>query len=438
MAWGITKRGGVGALALWLLGGCWSPRHVVCDARVAEHQGLRTADYVFDPEELRTYELEIDERDWRWLNRHARDEDYVLGRLRFEGEVWEQIGVRYKGAVSLRNCFDEEGERICSKLSLKLKFNVCDESRFHGLKKLNFHSNRSDPSLLRERLAYSLFGDMGCPASRAAHAHLEVNGDALGLFTLVEQVDGRFARMRFPDGGEGNVYKAVWPTAGTSEENYLEALETNEEEGPSVQAMLDFAEAVAGATEESALGVLERWTDLEVLTAFLAVDRSMDNWDGIVGWWCHDARCRNHNYYWYQETDRDKLWLIPWDLDKTFQVPNPLIRLGQPPWDDTEAPCEPIDLGRMSRRAAACDPLIRWLATSLRPKYLLATRELLQGPLCAAAVDEKIDAWQAQIEAAVTADEYGPRVEDWHEAVEELRQDLQRLRARAEELVAAR
>ena len=93
---------------------------------------------------------------------------------------------------------DPDGPKA-GKCSLKLGFDEVDANlRFYGLKKLNFHAMNNDLSRLRERLAYFLFRRFGVPAPRAVHATLTVNGESLGLYALVEEIDSRFTRA-----GEG-------------------------------------------------------------------------------------------------------------------------------------------------------------------------------------------------------------------------------------------
>jgi hypothetical protein len=50
------------------------------------------------------------------------------------------------------------------------------DGRFYGLRKLQFHAMNRDPSMLKERLGYSIFRDFGVAAPRAAHARLLING----------------------------------------------------------------------------------------------------------------------------------------------------------------------------------------------------------------------------------------------------------------------
>lgn len=401
-----------------------------------------SAAYIFDDAELRTYELEISEVNWEWLQDNATLEQYVPAMLTFEGRQYGPVGVRYKGSFgTLNSCFDAQGNQTCPKLSMKLDFAEYDpEARFYQLKKLNFHSMSSDPSHMHDRLGYALYRQMGVPAPRAVHAKLVINGELMGLFALVEQIDGRFTRMNYADGGEGNLYKEVWPVSQVAQP-YLSALETNEDENPDVTPMIRFAAALAGATDGTIESVLEEWTDVDQLMAFLAVDRAIDNWDGIVGFWCVGQSCGNHNFYWYQDVSRDFVTLIPWDLDNTFDEPNFFVTtFGQAMWDDANASCDPVpifDLGGtiVSRRAASCDPLIRWLGNTLRPRYLAASETLLDGPFSAAAVNAQLDRWEAQIASAVAEDPNGPGTAQWQSEMTEMRRAVGALRTDVETVV---
>ena len=153
----------------------------------------------------------MDPAEWADLIAHAREEQYRAATQRVEGEVVGLVGLRFKGGISsLRNCVDGAGNVKCSKLSMKIKFNEYEPAlRFHGLKRLNFQSIL-EGSRLRERLAYHLFREMGVEAPRAVHAWLVMNGEPLGLYGLVENIDGRFTDEHF-ERGDGNLYKEQWP-----------------------------------------------------------------------------------------------------------------------------------------------------------------------------------------------------------------------------------
>ena len=143
---------------------------------------------VFADGRLADYALTLDAADWEELKASARDEEYVAARLTAAGCDVGSVGLRFKGSVgTLDNCFDDQGNQTCPKLSMKVKFNHVDDTvRYHGLKRLNFHSLRHDPSLMHDRLGYAMFRDMGIDVPRASHATLQVNGESLGVFSLVE------------------------------------------------------------------------------------------------------------------------------------------------------------------------------------------------------------------------------------------------------------
>lgn len=380
---------------------------------------------IFDEGTIRTYELDVEQADWDWLNANATLEEYVPGTLRFEGETWPGIGVRYKGGYgSLYTCFDGQGNRTCDKLSIKLAFDEYDpEGRFHSLKKLNFHSMEADPSHMHDAIVYKLFRDHDIPAPRTAFARLMVNGELLGLFVVVEQIDGRFTRARFPDGGEGNLYKEVWP-AHTTEQPYLDALETNEDEQPSADKMVRFAQALADAGEEGFAEVIGQWMDADQLMRYMAVARLVDHWDDIVAWYCVAGQpCFNHNFYWYESTTEDRVWLIAWDVDHTFEEPSPVrTYFGMPDWDEVDADCIPKDifLG-IQGRAPACDPFIRAMATRLWDRYVAASEALLDGDFAVAAMNARIDQLADLIDEAVAEDPNGPSVSRWEAGVSDLR-----------------
>ena len=398
-----------------------------------------TAAEVFDPGAVRRFELTVAPADWEWLQAHARDEQYVPADLRYGDVTRERVGLRFKGGVgSLALCVNGQGQRTCPKLSMKVHLDeYVPGQRFAGLGHLDFHSMGRDPSQMKDRLAYGLFRAAGVHAPRSAHARLIINGADQGLFALVEDIDGEFVEDHFRavDGsGEGNLYKEVWPVAATPEP-YRAALETNRGDTTSVDRMVRFAGALRTATPATFRQILSTWTDLPALVSYLAVDRLIDHWDGIVGWYCssqNPASCTNHNYYWYEETARDRVHLIPWDLDLTMQVPSPIrSQYGMPDWNASTSDCalRRIFLGLWGR-PPACDRFIGLMAQVLWPDYQARTAELLAGPASAPALEAEIARMEALLAPEVATDPYGPGTSGWRAAVADLRSDLVQLRAR--------
>lgn len=388
------------------------------------------AAYLFDQSKVRTYNVLIAAADLAKIDQKPSAEVWVPARVEFEGATYGPFMVRYKGSAGsfkapcTANGFEDPKAGKCS---FKLGFDEVDpELRFYGLKKLNFHAMNADQSLMRDRLGYSLFRDSNVAAPRAMHARVLVNGKLEGLFIAVEQIDGRFTRARFSEGGEGNVYKESW-VAMRDEKDYVNALESNSD-NPVVTGMLDFAKAVS--TSASAV---EKFADRAYLMRYLAVDRVIANDDGALHFYC-DANSPNylgtsHNFYWYQEEARPYFWLIPWDLDLAFDR-TPWTRINpawhaqtscacvQPPMYDPQTP-------------PSCDPMVKHFLT-WRADYESEVDKFIGGPFADQAVQAKLNAWVTQIRPLVmeTAGvNQSPPVATWDDALSQLRMKIAGLRA---------
>lgn len=426
------------AVLLWATscnGGSGDDRSEISDATptIDADAGLGLgAEYVFDESQIRTYNLTLPEAAWEDLQANATAEQYTPATLEYDGQTIENIGMRFKGSFgSLYFCF-QGNVQICDKLNLKLKFNeYVPGQRFHGLKRINLHAMEAEPSKMHDAIGYKLFRDQGVFAPRMAYARIVVNGESLGLYAAIEAIDGRFTRANFPDGGEGNLYKEVWPEHVT-EAPYLAALETNEDENPSADKMVRFAQALDAAGDDGFLETLASWTDVDKLISYMAVARLIDHWDGIVGWYCFTQPCSNHNYYWYESTAEDKVWLVPWDIDHTFEEPSPIRTFyGMPDWDESDADCTPIPIfAGITGRAPGCDPFINRMARFLFDDYAAASMELLNGAFSQEAMNARIDALAALIEDEVAADTLSTQtVEEWRAAVEDLKTTVAAKRA---------
>jgi len=406
------------------------------------------AAYLYDQSALRTYELVLPAENLAALDVNPAAEQYVEGMLRFEGHDYGPVGIRYKGSVGgFIGClaFPGIGPKICTKLSMKVSFNWRDpELRFYGLKKLQFHAMNRDPSMLKERLGYALFREAGIAAPRAVHARVLINGQLVGLFALVEQIDGRFTDSRFTDGGDGNLYKEAWPVDYLGFANpdavLRPTLETNEDENPSLQGMADFGAALEQAGEDGLTEAIEKYTDVDYMMRYVALDRLLRHDDGPMHWYCSGPRCSNHNFYWYQEEKADRFWIVTWDLDSAFNLSNTTTTLWFD-WDDTSLGCQALSMPPfvLPIRHPTCDPLTRGWARE-QERYLAETEALLEGSFDASRVEAKLEAWEEQMAPLVQEasdahfDAVAPAA--WHDATAALRDTIATLRARAEERVA--
>ena len=378
----------------------------------------QNSDYIFNQDSLYTFELKIDTNKLAFLDGAPVAETYVEGALTFNGETINHVGIRYKGSIgafvgglSNEDWMNPSGHKTATKLSMKIKINwVHKNSTFYGLKKLQFHSMNLDPTQMHDRLGYWMFRQMGVPAPRAVHARLVINGEYIGLFCLIEQVDEQFANYNFPE-SKGVIYKEFWPISSNGEVHQGDWIANNivsNTQGSPSKFTTEFGTAVAEAKEAQLPTVIKQYMNVEEMAAYAAVDRMIKNDDGPFHWYCDDVEsneCGPHNFYWYENTTSGKYHLIPWDLDNAFDNlvgnNNTVIYIPDA-WGEASHNCDVYKeekRGSFPIKSAACDKLIRGCA-SYTAEYEQKKKEFLAGPFSEATVDALLDKWSKQIKAA--------------------------------------
>ena len=375
-----------------------------------------SSDFIFDQNELRTFELKLTEKDLEKIDGDPTAEQYVEGMLIFEGDTISPVGIRYKGSVGAwfgcvdgPNPFEPSGKKICTKLSTKVKINWKGrDERFYGLKKLQFHAQNLDKSHLRERLGYWLFKAMGVETSRSVHARLVINGEFSGLYALTEQIDGAFTDYHFDD-KDGNLYKEVWPLYMNGKpmnpQTLITALKTNEDDNPSTDIISGFADKLSNAEKSDIPNIISEYMDINKIISLAVVDRTIRHDDGFLHWYCDEGGCSSHNFYWYEEPNKKKVNLIPWDLDNAFENiikhANPVTPIADE-WGQITNNCNPFPYGDFGlyQWSASCDKLTGGWAMH-KELYAELKEKFIQGPFAASNVNVLLATWSDQIRPVV-------------------------------------
>ena len=375
-----------------------------------------SSDFIFDQNELRTFELKLTEKDLEKIDGDPTAEKYVEGMLIFEGDTISPVGIRYKGSVGAwvgcvdgPNLFEPSGKKICTKLSTKVKINWKGrDERFYGLKKLQFHAQNLDKSHLRERLGYWLFKTMGVETSRSVHARLVINGEFSGLYALTEQIDGAFTDYHFDD-KDGNLYKEVWPLYMNGKpmnpQTLISALKTNEDDNPSTDIISGFADKLSNAEKLNIPNIISEYMDINKIISLAVVDRTIRHDDGFLHWYCDEGGCSSHNFYWYEEPNKKKVNLIPWDLDNAFENiikhANPVTPIADE-WGQITNNCNPFPYGDFGlyQWSASCDKLTGGWAMH-KELYAELKEKFIQGPFAASNVNVLLATWSDQIRPVV-------------------------------------
>jgi spore coat protein CotH len=424
---------------------------------------------VFDESQVRSYYLTFSQEEYAklmdfstiLLTPYTVNKDrWVKAALKVGDTELPAVGVRFKGNYSIWGCIDSVTHQrisrvqpffgnvdVCQRFSLKLDFDRYDERfRLDGLKKLNLHAMAADPSKLRERLGYSLFRDMGIPASRAVHARVYVNGAYQGVFAVVEEVDGRFTANRFPSAGDGNLYRDLWPSAVTTESDAKNALRTNDEpDVADVKDFMRFTDALVASTEADFAARMAPYLDFDYLARYIVVDRALNNFDSIMSFYYGPGwGPNNQNYNWYNVGDGHFV-LIPWDFDKILWYPEPNFWSDNAPHDNGPVPnwnvvtsgCNGYSSqfdaamvrngvtteGQYQLQAIDCDPFLSRLRNEIYSRQKAMADAFVAGPFSEQSVSAKIETWRAQIAAAMAEDPLADSAH-WQTWVGNLRADV--------------
>jgi spore coat protein CotH len=266
---------------------------------------------VFPDDRLIDVELSIDDSAYAELFDDPDTENYVAAELVYDGTTIGTIGVRLKGNSSFNEVQRSGGTRY----SLKLDFDRFDEGlTLYGHKKLNLNNGFKDPTMMRERIAYEVFASLELPASRTAYARVYINGDQLGFYTVVEQVDKRYLSERLGD-DDGDLYKPERMTGslayrGASIDAYPDHnLKTNETTSDHAD-LLRFVDLLNNTPDSELEGVLPEILDVDSFARYLAASTALTNLDSYQG--------TGHNYYIYFHSQTGIATIIPWDLNEAF------------------------------------------------------------------------------------------------------------------------
>jgi len=246
-------------------------------------------------------------------NPEAYPEVYRPCLMRLDGAYVVNCGFRERGNSS-RNINENEPKK-----PLKIAMDAFVEQSYNGVKKFNLQNFTHDPSLMHDALAYSIFRELGIPAPRTAYAQLYVNGEYMGVYLMVENVDKTFLKIHFgSQNNDGNLYKTDKGAAlylndlGNDPSPYIDAglkLTTNEETND-YSKVIDFIHFLNQQERLDFDAEFKKRFDVENYLKILAVEKFIRSWDN---YWAG-----GNNFYLYEHPDGQYRW-IPWDMNETFQ-----------------------------------------------------------------------------------------------------------------------
>jgi len=313
---------------------------------------------------------------------------FELGEHRFE-----RVGVRLRGNGTYLNSL------YGPKQSYKVDINRAQKGqRLAGETTLNFVNAVPDFTYLKDALAEKLFRELGAVAPRTSYAYLTLDvagkfqNQPLGLYVLIEDIDGNFAKDRFGT-KEVAIFKPVtydlFDTNSQDWKSYREVydLKTKTPRADEYWARVEaFAELVTHASDEDFARRLPEFLDFDEYAAFVAGHVLLSSYDGYLS--------NGQNFYLYLDPRSKKFGFIPWDQDHAW---------GEFGYVDTNDHREHANIWKP---AAYNNRFLARVMTvdTFKQVYRQKLEQALAGPFTVDRLDREIDTLAATVRPAVAAE----------------------------------
>ncbi len=329
------------------------PEPTVPDDPPSDNPWQDGIDYIFDPDALAEFHIEVPLEEWNTLlgyyDADPNTEEYVSCDVEYikggESTVIPNSGFRIKGNTSRRR--PENGSGVHKTpgtqwnhfhIGLNFsKFVKDDAHTLRGTKKLYLKWFKDDPCYVREVFCFDFM--RRCGVWTAVNSHyvrlfLKVTGDPgetyYGVYQVQETIDKPYLAGRADKGfvsDEGNLWKCRYPAGlNNADESQFGIddsstatppyeLKTNTKSGKAAAyaQLKDFIAKVSGKTGDSFYQWIRQVTDVDFLLRTYAANVVVGMWD--------DYWCNSNNYYLYFTTSDlydYKFFLIPYDYDNTL------------------------------------------------------------------------------------------------------------------------
>lgn len=344
----------------------------------------------FDATCVHEVRLSLDAAAWQALCEGYLTNQYYAADLWLDGTVVSQVGIRSRGG----------GTRNGRKPGLRVDLDrYVPGQALHGYGSLVLDNLWSDPTFLRERLAFAVFEAMGFPVPRNAFARLFVNGEPWGVYAIVEPVARPFLSRALGE-RTGQLFEYEWAFAwdlswrGPDVSAYVPVPFKPEwdEDDPHVgDPVLALVRAVNAPGDLAA--ALSPLLEAEELLAYVAVENAIAEADGFLG------EFGMNNFYLYRRAGDGRFILVPWDKDASFCSAS---------WPVDHRLGANVAVGRLvgdaARRRFYEETVRRAVVEFVNPRWLGPRRDAAWSLLRDAALADATKQWtNAEVEAAAEA-----------------------------------
>ncbi|MBO4730624.1 MAG: CotH kinase family protein, partial [Bacteroidaceae bacterium] len=275
------------------------------------------------------------EETWQTLITKASDKAYYECAATINGERFDNVAIRTKGASSLDDVKMMKSDRF----SFTMKLNKYEKGQnYHGLSKLLLNNNIWDATQMKDAIVYDMCRFLGLPAPLTNYAKIYVNGKFFGCYLLVEPVDKHFCHRNWPN-EVSNIYKPYHNLAytGGDIEDYAEIADYTKVKGgeASMQRTVAALKSVAEGKD------IDEHVDIESVMKYMALQTIVVNYDCMTG-------PNVQNYYLHEANG--KISLIPWDYNLAWGgYPEDEEMEGEDLLEQSETNRLPTDAGKRSK-----------------------------------------------------------------------------------------
>ena len=270
---------------------------------------------IFNGQALQHLEIDIHTADWSKLKQEFQSNDYYPADITWNGIKAYNAGIRSRGV----------GSRNQNKPSIKIDFNhYASGQTYLGLKALVLDNLVQDPSGVHEATSMWFFARLGIPAPREAHTLVYVNGNYVGVYSMVEPIDKNLIARVFGNEESGNqndgLLSSTRPTSGGSR-IWVELEPYKRYFGQTHETEPDEPVSPAGRP-----GAVDQREPAEELTdgrppipgpdTLPRLQNFISEIDGFAGKW------GMNNFYLYRLQHQPQHRIIAWDDDLTFLDPS--------------------------------------------------------------------------------------------------------------------
>ena len=249
---------------------------------------------------------------------------WVASDIEFEGDIWTDVGIRFKGNSSLMNAWSSGSLEMPFKLDFD-EFEdenpAIDNQRFYGFKQLSLSNNLNDNTFMRDAVVSDIYEEVGIASAETAFYELIIDyGEgpvSFGLYTMIEVIDDTVVERVFGD-DDGNIYEADG-TAVSLAEGTFDGISTsfqkenNEDEADwsDIEALYTILHSDTRQADPAVWETdLEAVFDVDTFLQWLAINTVIENWDTYGA--------MTHNFYLYNNPETGLLTWIPWDHNEAL------------------------------------------------------------------------------------------------------------------------